>query len=112
VAELLARFRDIRDAVVDVGRTRVGVDDLGIGVSGLLDSLGEVEDGGFGARPDVVRLADGVGRGGAEVGLDDIIRGDGLVVPNLLEQHRDDVRGKHRSGAVALARTQGGRWRS
>jgi hypothetical protein len=69
---LLASFRDVRDAVVDVGRARVGVDDFGIGVRGLLDGFGEVEAGGFGARADVVRFADGVGRGGVEGGLDDI----------------------------------------
>ncbi|MFT4965025.1 MAG: hypothetical protein ACI9PP_002314 [Halobacteriales archaeon] len=91
--------------MVDVGRSRVGVDDCRIGVRGLLDGLGEVENGGFGARADVVRLADGVGRGGAKVGLDDIVDvdevaglravavdGDRLVVPGLFEEDGDDAR--------------------
>jgi hypothetical protein len=55
--------------VVDVGWARVGVDDRRVGVGSLLDGFGEVEDGGFGARADVGRLADGVGRGGPELGV-------------------------------------------
>jgi hypothetical protein len=98
--------------VVDIGRSRVGVDDQRVGVRDGLDGLREVEDGGFGTRADVGRLADGVGRGDPEVGLDDIIGGDGLVAPNLFEEDGDDAIGKHRSGAVAPARAQGGRWRS
>jgi hypothetical protein len=73
------RLRDVRDAVADIGRSRVSVDDCRVGVGGLLDGFGEVKDGRFGARADVVRLADGAGRGGQEVGLDDVLGADGLV---------------------------------
>jgi hypothetical protein len=98
--------------VVDIGRAWVGVYDFRVGVRGLVDGLGEVAGGGFGARADVVRLADEVGRGGQEVGLDDIVDmdevaglravavdGDRLVVPGLLEEDGNDRR---RSTGVAL----------
>lgn len=99
--------------MVDVRGAGVGVDDFGVGVGGGLDGLGEIEDGGFGAGADVVRLADGIGRGGPEVGPDDVVDvdevaglcpvavdGDGLVVAGLFKEDGDDAG----VGTVGLAR--------
>jgi hypothetical protein len=98
----------------------VSVYDFRFGVRGLLNGFGEVENECLGVGSDVVRLADGVGRGGAEVGLDDVVDvdeiaslravavdGDRLAVPGQVEE---DEMTSGRSTEAALFLRSRCRW--